>query len=61
MEENTIYYIKIGKLMEEHTKIFFYIMIIVSAITSIFLCFIMKRVLKNMDEENILLVVINSL
>jgi hypothetical protein len=56
MQENTIYYIKIGKIMEEHTKIFFYIMIIISAITSIFLCFIMNRVLKNMDEENILLV-----
>ena len=56
MEENNIYYIKIGKQMEEHTKIFFYIMIIISAITSIFLCFIMNRVLKNMDEENILLV-----
>ena len=52
----SFYYVKIGKDIESSTKIFFYIMIGVTTITSVFLCFIMKRVLRNMDETNILLI-----
>ena len=49
------FYIKIGKDIDNSMKIFFYIIIGISILISIFLCFIMKRVLKNMDENNLLL------
>ena len=50
------YKAKIGKELENNMKIFFYILIGVCLLTSIFLSFIMSRVLKRMDENNILLV-----
>ena len=50
------YYAKIGKDIDDDIKIFFYIVLGMSLLTSIFLSFIMKRILKNMDETNILLI-----
>ena len=50
------YYAKIGKDIDDDIKIFFYIVLGMTLLTSIFLSFIMKRVLKNMDETNILLI-----
>ena len=37
-------------------KIFLYIVIGMTMLASIFLSFIMKRILKNMDEDNILII-----
>lgn len=50
------YYVKIGKALEEDMKIFFYIMIGVTLTTSLFLRFIMRRILKNMNLNNLLLI-----
>ena len=54
--EESIYYIKIGKDLDLNMEIFFYIILGLSMLISIFLSFIMKKILKNMDEENILLI-----
>ena len=56
IERADFYYVKIGKEIDYNMKIFFYILIGVCLLTSIFLSFIMTRVLKRMDENNILLV-----
>ena len=55
----SFYYTKIGKDIDNDMKIFFYIVLGMSILTSIFLSFIMKRVLRNMDETNLLLISIN--
>ena len=52
----SFYYTKIGKDIDNDMKIFFYIVLGMSILTSIFLSFIMKRVLRNMDETNLLLI-----
>ena len=52
IDRGDFFYIKIGKELEKSMKIFFYIIIGISILISIFLSFIMKRVLKNMDENN---------
>ena len=56
IESGDFYNVKLGKEIDYNMKIFFYILIGVCLLTSIFLSFIMSRVLKRMDENNILLV-----
>ena len=56
IERERFYYVKIGKDLDMDMRIFLYIIMGLNMITSIFLSFIMKRVLRNMDEDNILII-----
>ena len=56
IERENFYYVKIGKDLDMDMKIFLYIVIGMTMLASIFLSFIMKRILKNMDEDNILII-----
>lgn len=56
VEREHFYFAKLGRDIEPEGRIFFYIIIGMTTVAGIFLCFIFKRVLRNMDETNILLI-----
>ena len=56
LQKSSVYYIKLGKEIEKNMNIFLYIIIGITTIINIFLSFIMKRILRNMDEDNVLLI-----
>ena len=49
-------YVSIGKELEDYMKIFFYVVIGMNFLINIFLSFIMKRIMRNMNLNNILLI-----
>ena len=56
LQKSSVYYIKLGKDIEKNMNIFLYIIIGITGLINIFLSFIMKRILKNMNEDNVLLI-----
>ena len=56
LEKSSIYYIKLGKELEKGMNIFIYVILGLTMLINIFLSFIMKRILRNMDDDNVLLV-----
>ena len=56
LQKSSVYYIKIGREIEKNMNIFLYVIIGITVLLNIFLSFIMKRILRNMNENNVLLI-----